>query len=207
MDGVLVDNMDIHREVFALFCARYGVDDWRTKFERVAGMGNDEIMAMLMPAELIAERGIKSLGDEKEALYREVYAATITPIAGLKELLASLKAEGKLIAVGSSGCKENVEFVLNSCGISEYFDALVYSDLVTRCKPDPEIYSMAISLLGLEPKECLIFEDAIAGITAAKRANVAKIIAITTTYDRETLERESDADQIIDRYAEVIGKI
>lgn len=157
MDGVLVDNMAIHQEAFAKYCAQYNVTGLREIIDRCSGMGNDEIMREVFPAEVIEEKGIATLAFEKEALYREIYAPVIKPIEGLKPFLKSLKDKGLKIAVGSSGCKLNVEFVLRACEIEEYFDALVYEELVTKCKPDPEIYLTAISKLGLKAEECIIF--------------------------------------------------
>ncbi len=206
MDGVLVDNMPIHIEAFGVFCERFGgCDNWEEVIMNSVGMGNDEILKMMMPCEVIEKYGTKELARIKEEIYREIYASRITPVAGLKELLAEFKSRGIKCAVGSSGCKENVEFVVESCGISDYFDVLIYSDLVTRCKPDPEIYQLAIEKLGIEPKDTLVFEDAINGIVAAKGASAGKIIALATTLDRDILACESGVDRIIDDFTEVLG--
>ncbi len=208
MDGVLVDNMDIHIEAFGIFCSRYGgVENWHEIIMNSVGMGNDEILAMMMPSEVIAEHGIAKLADIKEAIYREVYAPRIKPVEGLRELLAEFKERGIKCAVGSSGCRANVEFVIKSCGIEEYFSTLIYSDLVTRCKPDPEIYSMAIEKMGISPSEALVFEDATNGIASARAAGAGKIIALSTTLDRKVLEDESGVDMIITDFREVLGKL
>ena len=141
MDGTLVANSPIHIRAFEIFCARYGVTDWREKLANGFGMGNDDIMRLVMPEEVIREKGLAALADEKEAIYREIYAPDIRPVEGLKELLERLRAAGIPCAVGSSGCKANVDFVLDSCAIRPYFDAAISGDMVSRCKPDPEIYS------------------------------------------------------------------
>ncbi len=205
MDGVLVDNMSTHEEAFGIFCQKYGVDNWLEILRRSAGMGNDEIMRAIIPAEIIEKVGIDALSFEKEALYREIYEKTIKPVDGLVDFLESLKSQGLKIAVGSSGCKLNVEFVLEKCGITKYFDALVYSELVTRCKPDPEIYLTAISKLGLEASECVIFEDARAGIIAAHAAGVERVVGVATTLTREVIEQECDVERVIESYKEITG--
>ncbi len=206
MDGVLVDNMPIHIEAFGIFCERFGGNEnWEEVINNSVGMGNDEILKMMMPSEVIEKYGTAELATQKEAIYREIYASRIESVAGLKELLVEFKDRGIKCAVGSSGCKENVEFVITSCGLSEYFDTLIYSDLVTRCKPDPEIYQLAISKLGIKPEETLIFEDAVSGIIAAKGAHAGKIIALDTTLKREVLAQESGVDRIISDFREVLG--
>ncbi len=191
MDGVLVDNADVHIRAFEIFCERYGVTDWREKIARAFGMGNRDIMTMIMPPEVIAAKGFDSLAEEKEAVYREIYAPTIEPVAGLSQLLERLKARDVRCAVGSSGCTANVDFVLEKCGIARFFDLRITGDTVTRCKPDPEIYRTAAARLGLPPERCLVFEDAEAGI--------GTVVALATTLSREQLARTA-ADRIIDDY-------
>ncbi len=205
MDGTLVDNTLAHMRAFEIFCARYGVTGWKEKLSQAFGMGNDDIMRLIMPAELIRERGLASLAEEKEAIYREIYAPEIRPVEGLVPLLESLRAAGVRCAVGSSGCRANVDFVLEKCRIGEFFDARISGDRVTRCKPDPEIYLTAAAALGMAPAECVVFEDAKAGIESARRAGVGRVVALATTLPREVLERETDADVIGETFADLPG--
>lgn len=205
MDGTLVDNTLAHMRAFEIFCARYGVTGWKEKLSQAFGMGNDDIMRLIMPAELIRERGLASLAEEKEAIYREIYAPEIRPVEGLVPLLESLRAAGVRCAVGSSGCHANVDFVLEKCRIGEFFDARISGDRVTRCKPDPEIYLTAAAALGMAPTECVVFEDAKAGIESARRAGVGRVVALATTLPREVLERETDADVIGETFADLPG--
>lgn len=202
MDGTLVDNTAVHIRAFEIFCGRYGVEGWRERLSQGFGMGNDDIMRLVMPEEVIRSRGLAALADEKEAIYRKIYASDIRPVDGLKELLERLQAEGVRCAVGSSGCKANVDFVLDRCGIRPYFEAQISGDMVTRCKPDPEIYLKAAAALGLAPAECIVVEDAKAGIESARRAGAGRIVALTTTLPREELERETSADLIVDTFAD-----
>lgn len=205
MDGTLVDNTLAHMRAFEIFCARYGVTGWKEKLSQAFGMGNDDIMRLIMPAELIRERGLASLAEEKEAIYREIYAPGIRPVKGLVPLLESLRAAGVRCAVGSSGCRANVDFVLEKCRIGEFFDARISGDRVTRCKPDPEIYLTAAAALGMAPADCVVFEDAKAGIESARRAGVGRVVALATTLPREVLERETDADVIGETFADLPG--
>lgn len=201
MDGVLVNNLEIHRQAFAEFFRRYGVERTFDELSRVFGKGNDDIMGELMPADVVERVGIRQLGYEKEAIYREIYAPIITPQPGLLAFLAECEREGLHSAVGSSGYKANVDFVLDKCNIRRYFEATVAGDEVTRCKPDPEIYLTAAAKLGLDACECVVFEDAEAGIEAAKRAGM-KVVALATTFDREFLAT-TDADMIIGNFRDI----
>lgn len=203
MDGTLVDNSAVHVRAFELFCNRYGVKDWRTKLEKAFGMGSDDIMRMLLPEEVIRERGLQALGDEKEEIYRTIYAPEIAPVKGLKELLELLRRAGIRCAVGSSGCRQNVEFVLSSCKIEEYFEVKVSGDMVSRCKPEPEIYLTAAKALGVKPEECIVFEDARAGFEAARRAGAGSIVAIATTLPSEVILEEQLADVVVEDFSEI----
>ena len=201
MDGVLVNNLEVHRAAFAEFFRRYGVERSFDELSSGFGKGNDDIMGELMPADVVARVGIRELGYEKEAIYRELYAPIITPQPGLLEFLAECEREGLRCAVGSSGYRANVDFVLDKCHIEHYFEAAVAGDEVTRCKPDPEIYLTAASKLGLKAEECIVFEDAEAGIEAAKRAGM-RVVALATTFSREFLET-TDADLIINDFRDI----
>lgn len=202
MDGVLVDNLDAHLEAFAAFCRKYEVCNWQGRISELFGMGNDDIMRRLLPEELISERGLQALGDEKEQMYRDIYAPTIKPVKGLPELLSALNEAGVKCAVGSSGCAANVAFVLEHCNIEKYFTARVNGDMVTHCKPAPEIYLTAAKAIGVEPSECLVFEDSKAGVKAGVSAGM-KVVALATTLSREELARDTQAIKIIDDFTQI----
>ena len=197
----MVNNLDVHHQAFAEFFRRYGVNRTFDDLSRFFGKGNDDIMGELMPRDIVERVGISELGNQKEAIYREIYAPTITPQPGLVDFLSASERCGLRCAVGSSGYRANVDFVLDRCDIRRYFEAAVAGDEVTRCKPDPEIYLTAAAKLGLEPSECVVFEDAEAGIEAAKRAGI-KVVALATTFTREFLEG-TDADYIIDDFRDI----
>ena len=165
MDGVLVDNRDAHIEAFEIICRKYGVPFDREKFMPTFGMTNDLILERLMP-EVIKTTDWKKIAVEKENIYREIFERTIAPAKGLVDFLKALKKEGYKTAVGSSGNTPNVNFVLDRCGIAGYFDAIANGDMITRGKPDPEVYLLAAKKLELAPGECIVVEDAPVGIRA-----------------------------------------
>ena len=102
MDGTLVDNTPVHIRAFEIFCERYGIRDWKEKLGQAYGMGNDDIMRLIMPAEVIREKGLAALAEEKESIYREIYAPEIVPMPGLTDLLQKLRDAGIRCAVGSA---------------------------------------------------------------------------------------------------------
>lgn len=202
MDGVLVNNMSVHFEAFAAMAERYNLQaEEEVDFSHLNGRGNDDIINALFPRHIVEAKGVEALAAEKEALYREIYAPKIRPTEGLRELLCALAERGYRCAVGSSGPKANVDFVLDKCNITPYFQVLISGDMVTRCKPDPEIFLTAASKLGLQPEECLVFEDAISGVRAAQAAGM-KVIALTSTHTLEQLQ-DAQADKIITDFRDI----
>ncbi len=205
MDGVLVDNSAAHLRAFMEFAARHSVPLTAEQFIPLFGRGNDEIMPAIVGREVVEKYGLAALADEKEALYRQIYASEIHPIAGLTELLRDLCSRGIVCAVGSSGPRANVDFVLERCGIADCFTAVVSGDDVTHCKPDPEIYLSAAERLGLPASQCVVFEDSLNGIRSAEAAGMA-VIAITTTCNRSELARQNGVRLVVDDYTSLTAQ-
>ena len=188
MDGVLVDNMRVHMRALAEFARRHGIENIDIdKAMSMNGMGSGEFFKAVLPPELIERIGVKRLNTEKETLYREIYAPELTPAAGLVEMLNDLRAHGVRMAVGTSAITANLDFVLDGLGIRHFFDALITADMVTRTKPDPEIYLRALSELDLPASRCLVFEDALAGIEAALAAGM-NTVALSTSISPAILD-------------------
>ncbi len=195
MDGVIVDNRDAHLHAFEHFAARHGIPDLDARtLLPCFGSTNAVIMARLFGRD-----EVERLSREKEEIYRELYDPIMRPAEGLVDLLEALRAAGVRIAVGSSAPRVNVDFVLERCGIAPYFDAVASGSEITRSKPDPEVYLLAADKLGVDPHDCVVFEDAFVGMEAARRAG-AKVVAIASTFPRETIEARGDYDLLIDRF-------
>lgn len=202
MDGVLVDNIKVHMRVFAEFARRHGVEFNEEEVLSMSGWSNEQLFRRTFPAAMAEGKGWKALGDEKEALYREMYAPDMKPAKGLREFLASLKAAGIRAAVGTSAIRANLDFILDGLDLRQYFDTTVNADMVTRCKPDPEIYLTGLRLLDIEPWECLVFEDAVAGIDAAHAAGIG-VVALSTTIPGDELALISGVVDVIADFTEI----
>lgn len=202
MDGVLVDNRDVHIDSFVIFCKRHNITLTSGQLMPFFGMGNDDIMQAIFKREL-SKKEIDDYSQEKEQVYREIYEDSIEPVKGLLSFILELKERGIKIAVGSSGMRKNVDYVLDKCGITGYIDAIACGDMVKKAKPNPEVFLLAASLLGLKPTECIVFEDSFAGIKAARGAS-AKVVAVATTFSRD---QHKDFDLLISDFTEVNGSI
>ena len=146
MDGVIVDNMSYHARAWEEFFNRYNPPMKLEEFMQHFGRTNRDLFGVLFDREL-AEDEVELYGEEKEALYREVYAPYIEPVPGLIDFLKALKEQGVLTAVATSAPRVNLDFVFDHLPIQPFFDAAVDSSDVTIGKPDPEIFLKAAARL------------------------------------------------------------
>lgn len=181
MDGVLVDNMKAHTEAWLeLFRDRGYELDVHEFIRRTAGMKAEDVVRQFIDNTLSDEQALV-LSDQKDFLYRVMYRKQLVPLQGLLNFLeASANLQIPMgVATGSS--PENINLVLGGLGLKRYFKTVVGAVDVRRGKPDPEIYLKVAALLDAPPERCLVFEDAMSGIEAARRAGM-KAIALSTSH-------------------------
>lgn len=186
MDGTLVDNIEYHFRSFDEYVKRKGLTLLTPFSLKFSGMHSAEIFAIVLGEEQMKNYTVKELEEGKEATYREIYSGNVEPVAGLIELLKAAKAAGIKCAIGSSGCRANVEFIIDELGIRDLIDLSISGSDVSHGKPHPEIFQKAAAELGLSNEECIVFEDSVVGIEAGRRAN-SKCVGITTTVSAEAL--------------------
>lgn len=201
MDGTLVDNLAYHFMAFDAYAKREGFTLVEPVTLKINGMHSNDIFPMILGKEVVAEYGLDRLNREKEEVYRDMYRPHIKPIAGLIELLREAKKAGIKCAIGSSGCRENVEMIIEELGIADLIDGSISGSDVTHGKPHPEIFTKAHELLGLKAEECVVVEDAVNGILAGVAAG-CKCIAVTTTATAEVL-MDAGASLCVEDYSTV----
>lgn len=181
MDGVVVDNTKYHALAWKTFAKKRGktITTKEVK-EKVLGLFNKEIFEWFFGCTLTTER-IQRFADEKEALYRKVYAPAIRPLPGLHAFLEKLKAHHVRVGLATAAPPINVRWVLRKTGLARYFRTIVDDTGVARGKPHPDIFLKCAKRLGVTPRHCVVFEDAMSGITAARRAGM-KVVGVATTH-------------------------
>lgn len=200
MDGTMVDNNEFHKRAFQAFCRRYGKTLSDEAFmNKFVGRHNNQLMPMVFEKNLSQEE-IAKYGEEKEAIYRELYATYVTPVKGLYAFLAALKQREIKLAIATGAILENRNFVLQAIGLIDTFHEVVGGEEVINGKPAPDVFLLTAKKLGVSPQKCVVFEDAPAGITAAKRAGM-QAIAISTTHKKEELKK---ADLVIKDFSELL---
>ena len=196
LDGVIALTEDIHREAFDFAFAGYDIDiskyNWNKDF---AGKGHRYIINTIFGESPANDRLI----DLWVNYYQLIAEDKVKPVPGVIEFMNS-KTIPMIIATGSA--RKSAEIVLKSLKIHL---PVVSMEDAPNPKPDPGIFLLAASKINIKPKDCLVFEDSIHGIRAAKTAGM-KVIALTTTLERKILEKENP-DCIINDFTDLISNI
>jgi len=182
LDGVVIDSMPTHTLAWERYLETNGIDPANIE-ARMHGKRNDELVRDLFGSHL-DERAIFEHGAAKERLFREMIGATLEEklVPGIREFVAEASKTVPL-AVGTNAEPANVEFTLNGAGIRQYFRALVDGSQVARAKPAPDVYLRAAELLGIDPANCIVFEDSPVGIQAARAAGM-RVVGLLTHASR-----------------------
>ncbi|MGD9896354.1 MAG: HAD family hydrolase [Candidatus Methylacidiphilaceae bacterium] len=189
-DGVLVDSSRQHEKSWRRLARDEGLPLFPDFFLQTFGMKNEWIIPHILhwtedPKEIVR------LSLRKEALFREIVGEEgIALCPGALAWCRDLAALSVPAAIGSSTQRANIELVLEKLALRPFFRTIVAAEDVSLGKPDPEVFLLAASLLRVPPDRCVVFEDAPAGVEAAKRAGM-RVVALTTTRPPEAL-READ---------------
>lgn len=181
MDGVLLDSEPLIREAAMRMFAEHGLTVQPEDFRPFVGTGEDRFIGG------VAEKYGFPLDPARDKartyeIYADVVKGKIEPLRGVPEFIEKARAKGLKLAVASSADQIKIEINLGGIGIPmEAFDAIVSGSDVTKKKPNPEGFLKAAEKLGVKPEECLVVEDAINGVQAAKAANM-KCLAVTTSF-------------------------
>jgi HAD superfamily hydrolase (TIGR01509 family) len=195
LDGTLADSSEQHWRAWRDAMAAAGRTLTVEQFAATFGQRNDRFLRGWLGDDL-PEAEVARFGHDKEARYRRLIEAQgLEPLPGAVSWVRRLNAGGWRQAVASSAPRENIDVMLRAIGLDAVFDACVGAEDVTVGKPDPEIFLVAASRLGVVPSRAIVVEDAVVGIEAAKRAGM-RSIAVGQRAGR-------DADLVVETLAEL----
>jgi beta-phosphoglucomutase len=200
MDGVIADTGAAHFAAWRQVMAELGCPFDEADFRRIFGLVNPDAIRLLL-GKTVSSHEIARIIERKETLFREAVQVHVSPLPGVETWLERLRQQGYRQAIASSAPRANIEVLLHVLNIGPYFQATVAADDVTRGKPDPSIFLRAAATLGVSPARCVVVEDAIAGVQAARRAGMV-CLAVATT---QPVERLRDADLVVKRLTELAG--
>lgn len=199
MDGVLVDSEAFLARAACRMFAEYGVTVRPEDF--VPFIGTGEMRYLGGVAEKYGLAVDLAVAKERTYdIYLDLIRGALKPLPGVHSFLAQCKKLGKMMAVASSADRRKVEGNLREIGLgSGSFDAVVTGEDAERKKPAPDLFLRAAAHLGLAPEACLVIEDAVSGVQAAKVAGM-RCLALTTSFPPEVLR---EADYLAANLAEV----
>jgi beta-phosphoglucomutase len=185
MDGVLIDSSAHHRASWVAMLGELGLaappEFWRLTIGRPAV----EAVPLLVGRDL-APAEARRLALRKHEHYLRLSQQGPLAVAGVGAFLEDLVRRGVPRAVGTSARRDDTTRHLGALGLARYFDVVVAADDVVNGKPDPEVYLRAAQRLGQPSAGCLVFEDAVVGVTAARRAGM-RVIGVATAYPADEL--------------------
>jgi beta-phosphoglucomutase len=177
LDGVIVDTAVYHYKAWRKLANQLGFDFTEEQNEELKGISRIESLKIILNWGGVSksEAEMEELATLKNTWYVDMITK-MTPdeiLPGAKEFLELVREENYLTALGSAS--KNSETILNQIGLINLFDALVDGNKVTKSKPNPEVFLVGAKELNVKPEECVVFEDAIAGVQAAKHGKMKAV--------------------------------
>lgn len=190
MDGTMINNMAYHKKAWQAFLEKHGITLTEEEFHnKISGKKNNQIFELVFGRTLSKDEELQYT-EEKESLYRELFMPDIAEIQGLTALINQLHAKGIKTAIATTAPAKNRDYALKELGLEGKFEVILGDEHVNRGKPHPEIYELTAQKLGVNPKECLVFEDSPPGVASGKSAGMT-VVGILSSHTTNEL---NDAD-------------
>jgi len=196
MDGTLIDSMGVWVDVDKEYLASRGYDVPEDLFMDISEGNSFTEVASYFKSKFSLEDSIEKIIEDWTLLVGEKYERSVRLKKGVKEFLNLVKSRGLKMGIGTSNSKNLAEKVLKANGIYDYFSSIVTGCSNIKGKPFPDIFLTSAEELGLVPSECLVLEDVLAGVEAAKRAGM-RVIAI---YDKYAADEGAKIEKLVEFY-------
>ncbi|MDB5871845.1 MAG: family phosphatase [Ramlibacter sp.] len=186
MDGTMIDSMPWHAKSWIEFMRRHGVQiEVAELMRRTTGRTGLECMREVFERDVPHEEALLLI-HEKEAIYRELFTPVFAEVGGFRRFAADAVARGLKVGVGTAGDKHNISFAFSHLKMESAPHAVVGGDEGLPGKPEPAIFLEAARRLGVDARQCIVFEDAPFGIEAARRAGM-RAVAVCTSHEASEL--------------------
>ena len=206
MDGTLIDSLWMWRSIDKEFLGSRNIPMPDKLQKNIDGMSFSETACYFKEAFNLAE-SVEEIKTIWNNMAMDKYRYEVPLKEGAREFLEALKAKGYKMGIATSNSRELAMCCLEALGIEKYFDSVVTACDVGAGKPAPDIYLKSAKNCGVEPCECIVFEDILQGIEAGHNAGM-KVCTVYDDYsaDDDVLKREK-ADYYINNYNEITGKV
>lgn len=186
LNGTMIDDMEFHAKAwYRILNNDLGADLTYEEVKSHMYGKNSELLVRIFGKGHFTDEEITTLSIEKEKGYQKEYFPHLRLIAGLDVFLKKAKEQQIAMAIGSAAIPFNIDFVVDHLNIRHYFGAIVSADDVIHSKPDPETFIKAAKILGVDPTNCIVFEDAPKGVESAQNAGMKCVVLTTMHEDRE----------------------
>ena len=203
LDGTLVDSMWMWPEIDAEYLERLGFEYYDNLKNEIEGISFHETAVYFKNKVGISDSVEKICKDWEDMAY-DKYKYEVKEKPGCKKFLEHLRSKGIKMGIATSNKRSMVDVVLKSLNIKDFFEVITTSDEVKRGKPAPDVYLTTANLLNVEPKNCLVFEDVVAGIMAGKSAGM-RVCAIEDDFTKEVRQKKKElSDYYIVDYSELL---
>ncbi len=205
MDGTLVDTAEQHFAAWQDIAREIGRPFSREDFVATFGRRNPEIIREVLDPSASAT-AIADIGEKKEAAYRAaIQRDGVRLLPGAQALIEALARQGWRQAIASSAPRANLDLILDLTGVRAAFAAIVSAEDTTRGKPDPEVFLIAANRLQAPPDRCVVFEDAVAGVAAARAAGMACVAVSSPGHHSEESLLAAGAQRVVRSLAELFA--
>ena len=203
LDGTLVDSMWMWPDIDAEYLERFGIEYDDNLKNDIDGISFHETAVYFKNKFGISDSVEKICKDWEDMAY-DKYKYEVKEKPGCKKFLEHLRSKGIKMGIATSNNRSMVDVVLESLNMKDFFEVITTSDEVKRGKPAPDVYLTTANLLNVEPKNCLVFEDVVAGIMAGKSAGM-KVCAIEDDFTKEVRQKKKElSDYYIVDYSELL---
>ena len=185
MDGVLIDSGAHHRDAWDLLLRELGQEPSPESWRMTIGRPAEEAVSLLLGRKLDAHEA-RTLARRKRAHYTRLAERGMLPIRGVAGFVEQLVRANVPRAVATSASRGDLDALLSQVGLRGHFDVIVTSEDVRWGKPNPEVFLLAAAGLDVPPATCLVFEDSLVGVHAARNAGM-RVVGLTTAHDSREL--------------------
>lgn len=198
LNGTMIDDMQYHIVAWHSILNELGAGISMERMKEECYGKNHEVIERILPGRFNEEEKNR-MSLEKEREYQKNFKPYLTLLPGLKEFLEKAHRHEIPMAIGSAAIIFNIDFVLDNLNIRHYFKALVSADDVLKSKPDPETYLQCAEQLGVEPGNCIVFEDAPKGVESALNAGMRSVV-LTILHEQHEFSKYSNIIAFIKDY-------
>ncbi len=204
MDGTIVDSLPYHYKAWKIFFKENKVENFSEKLKDYKGGGTLDLLTTVL-GNNYSKKELKSMVDDKEIIFRDIYRNNVIPIEGFIQMLESIKSQKILVGLASNAIRKNVKMILKELKIYNEFESIICGDEVDKGKPNPEMFNKTAKRFKLDKKDCLIFEDSIEGLQGAVNSGIDAVGVSSSSSDK--ILKSAGAKGTIKNYVNINFKL